>query len=332
MTSDKQQDLDSIREHAYQRSLSQGGVFSPRDLPSWEIDPAITKTMVRSGRWRKLRYGVYTDRLILDQVLGDPQALHELNLAAAILSLRCPAAAFGRSAALLHNLPLPAGGPHELEIVRDSGQDLRALHDRVKNSNSLPNVRSKTIDFRSVDFDVVRGIKTVNRAWAAVTAACSSPRNYRVGLIDAVLWQGGATREELDAICAQSLSIRGMHEVRRTIPLSRDGAQTILETISRLTFHDHGLPHPTLQERIYDSLGLIGIVDFAWLALGIIGEADGAIKYDSPQSIIDERRREQRLKDAGFEVFRWTWSEIHNEPMKVVGRFNRAAARFQRSA
>ena len=137
--------------------------------------------------------------------------------------------------------------------------------------------------------------------------------------------------EELDAICAQSLTVRGMHEVRRAIPLGCDGAQTILETISRLTFHDRGLPPPTLQERIYDSLGLIGIVDFSWLALQVIGEADGAIKYDTPQSIIDERRREQRLKDAGFEVFRWTWSEIHNEPMKVVGRSNQAAARFQRS-
>lgn len=187
MTSDKQQDLDSIREHAYQRSLSQGGVFSPRDLPGWEIDPAITKTMVRSGRCRKLRYGVYTDRLILDQVLGDPRDWHALNLAAAILSLRFPAAAFGRPAALLHNLPLPPGEPRALEIVRDSGQDLRELHDRVKNPDSLPKIRSKTLDFRSMDFDVVHGINTVSRAWAAITASCSSPRNYRVGLIDSVL-------------------------------------------------------------------------------------------------------------------------------------------------
>ncbi len=293
---------------------------------------AIVKTMVRSGRWRRLRYGVYADRLVLDHAIGDPRELYELNLAAAILSLRGPAAAFGRSAALLHDLPLPNGEPHALEIVRDSGQDLRALHDRVRNPDSLPRIRPKTLDFRHVDFDVIRGINCVSREWAAVTAACRLPRNYRVGLIDSVLWQGGTTREKLDAICAQSLSLRGMHEVRRSLPLGCGGAQTILETISRLTFRDHNLPEPTLQERIYDSLGLIGIVDFAWLSLGIIGEADGAIKYETSQSIIDERRREQRLKDSGFEVFRWTWSEIHNEPMKVVSRFNQAAARFQRAA
>ncbi len=332
MTSQKKQYLDSIREHVYRCCTAQGGVFSPKELPGWEIDMAIVKTMVHSGRWRKLRYGVYTDRRILDHALSDPRELHELNLAAAILSLRGPAAAFGRSAALLHDLPLPNGEPHALEIVRDSGQDLRALHDRVKNPDSLPSIRPKTLDFNQMDFDVIRGINCVSRAWAAVTAACRLPRNYRVGLLDSVLWQGGTTREELDAICALSLSMRGMREVRRSIPLGCDGAQTILETISRLTFRDHNLPDPTLQEQIYDSRGLIGIVDFAWLSLGVLGEADGAIKYVTSQSIIDERRREQRLKDTGFEVFRWTWSEIHNEPMKVVSRFNRAAARSQRAA
>jgi very-short-patch-repair endonuclease len=332
MTSQKQQDLDSVRERAYENSIRQGRVFSPSDLPGWDIDMVIVKTMVRSGRWRKLRYGVYTDRLILDGAMGDPREFHELNLSAAIHSLRSPAAAFGRSAASLHDLPLPGGEPRALEIIRDSGQDLRALHDRVRNPSALPNIHSKTIDFRHVDFEAIRGINCVSRDWAAVTAACRLPRNYQVGLMDAVLWQGRTTRENLDEICEKSLSLRGMHEVRRAIPLSCEGAQTILETISRLTFRDHSLPDPTLQERIYDSIGLIGIVDFAWLSLGVIGEADGAIKYDTPQSIIDERRREQRLKDAGFEVFRWTWSEIHNEPMKVVSRFNQAATSFRRAA
>jgi len=332
MPTPKQEFLDSIREQVFTYAHNRAGVFMPHELTALGIDTGITKTMVRSRRWRKLRYGVYTDRLTLDQATGSPDKLHELNLAAAIVSLRGPAAAFGRSAALLHSLPLPDGKPHQLELVRNAGADLRALNDRVRNSHALPDVHTRTHNFELIDLEVLRGVPTVSRPWAAVTAACRLPRNYQVGLLDSVLWESGSTHAELDAICEKTINVRGTREVRRVIPLARDGAQTILETISCLTFNDHDLPEPTLQEKIYDSHGLVGIADFAWISLGIIGEADGAIKYTDAASLIEERRREQRIKDAGFEIFRWTWREIHNDPRRVVARFTRAVHSSRRAA
>lgn len=332
LLTDKREYLDSVREQVYQCCDQQGGVFRPGQLIDWEVNPAVVRTMVRTGRWRRIRYGVYTDTNTIETARDQPDLIHELNLAAAIVSLREPAAAIGKSAALLHGLPLPKDEPTELEIIRDCHADLRALHDRVQDPLRVPRVKARTLDFSKLTIETVRGIPTVDKAWAAVTAACRLPRNYQVAMLDSALWQGQFSYEHLESLCESGGSLRGMQDVRRALPLATDGAQTVLETISRLTFSDYKLPIPTLQEPIRDARGLIGVVDFAWLALGVLGEADGAIKYTDSQTLMDERAREQRLRDAGYEVFRWTWSEIHNEPVKVVNRFHAAVRKAKRVA
>jgi very-short-patch-repair endonuclease len=82
---------------------------------------------------------------------------------------------------------------------------------------------------------------------------------------------------------------------------------------------------------LYDEAGLIGRVDFLWRKHRIVGEADGRAKYDRPQVLWNEKRREDRLRAAGFEVVRWSWDDITHRPELVSERlltaFARASAR-----
>ncbi|MFW8745876.1 hypothetical protein, partial [Mesorhizobium japonicum] len=88
------------------------------------------------------------------------------------------------------------------------------------------------------------------------------------------------------------------------------------ESLSRVAIHRAGLPAPVLQQRFDDAAGLAGIVDFWWPEAGVIGEFDGVGKYlrdlsgrgrDTAQIVIDEKRREDRLRALGFRVVRWGW-------------------------
>ena len=70
-------------------------------------------------------------------------------------------------------------------------------------------------------------------------------------------------------------------------------SQTILESLSRVRLCDAGLPEPRLQVPIYDEDGLIGYVDMLWEDLGVVGEADGALKYGDER--LSTRRRFARI-------------------------------------
>lgn len=68
---------------------------------------------------------------------------------------------------------------------------------------------------------------------------------------------------------------------------------------------------------IVDDWGdLLGVVDFYWPEYGVIGEADGRLKYRRssrgqplrPTTLLDEKYRQELLEDRHV-VVRWGWSD-----------------------
>jgi very-short-patch-repair endonuclease len=83
---------------------------------------------------------------------------------------------------------------------------------------------------------------------------------------------------------------------------------------------------------IYDRTGMIGIVDFLFEMQRTIVEVDGRAKYrNDPDSLFQEKLREDRLREAGFEVTRLIWAELVGPPRavahKIRAAFTRAARR-----
>ena len=86
--------------------------------------------------------------------------------------------------------------------------------------------------------------------------------------------------------------------------------------------------YPGLQGYLLD--GSLARADFLWAQWRVIGEADGRMKYETPEDLWREKLREDRLRELGYEVVRWTWDEIVNRPEVVVARILRAAERARR--
>ena len=49
------------------------------------------------------------------------------------------------------------------------------------------------------------------------------------------------------------------------------------------------------------------------------------------QALAEEKRREDRLRDLGWQVVRWVWAELF-EPAAMLDRLHRAFARGRRAA
>jgi hypothetical protein len=111
--------------------------------------------------------------------------------------------------------------------------------------------------------------------------------------------------------------LAGIGDVRAMVPLVRSGAQTPLESLSRVRLMRCGLPEPRLQVPFYDDEGLIGIVDMYWDELGVIGEADGLLKYRTGADLVAEKYREDRLRRKK-PVVRWGWSQMWNAPWTIA--------------
>ena len=116
--------------------------------------------------------------------------------------------------------------------------------------------------------------------------------------------------------------------LRRTIPdvrrpgaaklrsaLARDPAATATELERRLMLllEQYGLPRPRRQV-------LIGpyAVDFLWAKQRVIVEADSFEHHSSRRSFAADRRRDAELKLMGYDVIRFTWRQVTDEPVYVA--------------
>jgi very-short-patch-repair endonuclease len=93
--------------------------------------------------------------------------------------------------------------------------------------------------------------------------------------------------------------------------------ESVLESCSRVVFHQHGLPSPVLQHRIP---GARYRADFCWPDCKVIAECDGLGKYaDDPKRRMGEQiKRDNDLRRLGYEVVHFTWEELFSDPDKVV--------------
>jgi len=94
-----------------------------------------------------------------------------------------------------------------------------------------------------------------------------------------------------------------------------------LESRRRLALRRYDLPAPQPQAIIGNSWGgFVARVDFYWDEYGVVGEADGDIKYtksasersvgvtdsdDEPDPLVREKRRQTALERLGLRVVRW---------------------------
>jgi very-short-patch-repair endonuclease len=223
------------------------------------------------------------------------------------------------------------GGPglrsksrHELTIAV---RDLPAHHRAAHPSGLLVTTHART----AVD---VASTSTLPDALITLDSAARLELRTQVG--ERRLRDAYATTTVLDASRAPLLeasphaatvhSARHLAEIVRLADPRRESAN---ESLSYGHFVLAGLPLPDLQVRIRTPEVEV-FPDFLWAEAGVIGEADGAVKYSSHEDLVREKRRQEALEQMGFRVVRWMYADIRQRPAAVLARI--AAALEARGA
>lgn len=201
-----------------------------------------------------------------------------------------------QSAAVMHRLALHRW-PAAVHLTRSAG------------SRRTGPTRIFVAPTSVADRTVIDGIPVTRLERTAVDVARIS--GFRDGLITA----DAAVRRGADVHSLQR-QLRGMPRwpgvaaARRVVAAVDGRSESALESLLRARFVESRLPMPRLQAWLSLGFRTLGRTDFYWDDFGVVGEADGRVKY-AGDALWREKVRQEALEDAGYVVIRWTWARAH---------------------
>ncbi|QSB14759.1 hypothetical protein JQS43_25490 [Natronosporangium hydrolyticum] len=218
---------------------------------------------------------------------------------------RLDAIASHETAAMLWGIPtLGAPDHHQLTRARRTQGTARYPGVVVHHSRVAPG-----------EHTMIRGVPVTTLPRTVVDLSRRRPFRAGVVVADAAL-RRRCPRDELLEVLDSCRGWPGIARARHVAAFADHRAESPLESISRVAFHHHGLPTPTLQAII----GGLERADFLWAPYRVIGEADGLTKYTAPEVLRREKLRDAGFAELGFTAFRWTWRDAYQRPDALAYR------------
>ncbi|MGW6198343.1 type IV toxin-antitoxin system AbiEi family antitoxin domain-containing protein [Kribbella sp. NPDC055110] len=286
-------------------AAQQGGVFSRRQALAGGCTHEQIVRCLRDGSWEQIRRGQYAEKLDLTVLPPWERArfVHLRQVHAAMNAMRPNSVAVSHQSALvLHGMPIWGLDLSRVHVTRMDGQS----------GGLVAGVQHHLGVLTAADLTVVDGRLVTNVARAALESACTT--SFEVGVVgfDAALRGGHLGEDDVLRLRSASTFWPGSATARQALRFGNGLAESVGESRLRVLMHEHGLPEPRLQTEFHDRHGLIGRVDFDFDGYNLVVEFDGALKYGggSPEVLIQEKRREDRLRALGLTVVRTNWSDF----------------------
>ena len=315
--------LDGVDTDSVPDSSRLAGIVTAGELLAAGLSWPRLRALVRRGVLVPVGWGIYARAAPAAKAARGPMGEQALRVAAALAAVGPAAVAGHHSAALIHGLDLYGRPAAAVAVTRPPGAG--------GSRTARPGIRLRIAPLPAGQVTVRREIPVTSVARTAVDLARASSFPAGVAVVDSALHRGTVSDAQLHAVLTTCGRWPGIDQARRVVAFSDALSESVLESISRVAFHDQGLPPPVLQAWVGDRGEVIGRADFLWRAHRTIGEADGAVKYADPSRAVAQLRRDARLRQAGFEVVHFTWDEIVHEPHQVAASI-RAAFRRRAAA
>lgn len=163
----------------------------------------------------------------------------------------------------------------------------------------------------------------------ALDSCLTLPRRSALCVLDWFLHEGLTTTDELRQRAIGMGTWPGSLPMMHLLGLTDPRAESPGETLTRLLIHESDLPDPVSQLDISGTDGRwLARVDFAWPDKMALLEFDGLRKLTSDlrdgetalDAVVREKRREDRLREAGWLVIRITWDDVLRHPARTIQR------------
>ena len=279
------------------------------------------RRLVASRTLTRIRRGSYLDSRSLAALQREER--HRLAVTAAVGAQETSGLVSHVSAAVLWGLPV-------------WGVDLSVVHLTKRRRNAGRRNRLVHLHTTPTGDDecaVLDGTRVTSVARTVVDLACLAGFESGVIAADAALHDGMITGGQLAEVVSRARGRPGSGAARAVVAFADGRSESVGESRSRVGMQRAGVPAPDLQSDIVAPDGtFVGRPDFRWGRL--LGEFDGLVKYgrllrsgESPgDAVVREKRREDAMRELGFDVVRWGWSDLAT-PRVLYPRLLAALAR-----
>lgn len=267
----------------------------------------VVRARIRQGTMHRLHIGVYH--------LGTRLMLPRAVELAAVLACGDGAFVRRRSATAIFEIAEPWSGEPEILVV---GRNCRPA--------GIDVARVRELD--PLDFGTFNGMPITSPALTLLDfAAVATSDELERAIAEAYVLKL-VTESELRAVLERHPRRAGARALR--VELDRVGGPlwtaSKAERVLKALLRKAGLPMP--QTRVW----LEGFpADFFWPEFRLIVEVDGYQSHGHRYAFERDHKRDQAHKNALYEVIRFTWRDLQNEPYRVVATIAAAigARRFE---
>ncbi|MEV4821771.1 type IV toxin-antitoxin system AbiEi family antitoxin domain-containing protein [Micromonospora sp. NPDC049274] len=288
--------MDAL-EGARRIAAARDGIVTLGEARTAGLTTHEVQRLCRSGRWRFVARGSY----LVDADLYDGVP-RRARIRAAVASFGPSAAAVLATAAELHGLAgLRATEVIDLSVPGRVARPARVAHPEVVvHQLVIPPEHLVRVD----------GITTTEPLRTLADVSLRVDRFSAVSVLDSALNRRLITADDLHSIPQLVRGRRGAVAARSYLGEADGRAQSPLETRARLRCVDGSVPPDALQLEVRDHDGyLLGIGDLGWRGPLVIAEADGRGPHGVPEAVFTDRRRQNRLVNAGWTILRFTWQD-----------------------
>ena len=267
---------------------------------------------MKAGSLVRIRHGVYTDGPAWKAL--KPWEQYRLRIQAAAETFESPTVFARHSAGSVWGIPT-IGLHHPVQALawkNDGGRSRAGVSRHFAEPLGLTVVRRE-------------GLLVTGRVRTVLDLAAFTPFVEAAAPLDHVLKPDrtlrlpSLTTEQLVAGIGSNYSSAAGRRILAALAFADPLSGSAGESYSRSMIQVAGFVAPVLQQPIYDTDGLVGYADFYWKQAKVVGEFDGVEKYIKPeflkgrtssQAVVDEKKRENRIRATGTNVVRWDWSDL----------------------
>ncbi|MBJ2120467.1 hypothetical protein I6N91_05690 [Arthrobacter sp. MSA 4-2] len=235
---------------------------------------------------------------------------YRMRILAVHLTAHRPPVFCRETAALVHGLPLVTVPSHvHVQQIADGSAHSRGGVRRHCSSSAAPPVIR------------ISGLQVTSLESTIVALAVGSGFPAGVLALDEALRRGTTDLGRFSELEQMPRTAAARTRLAAVLEFARGDAESPGESLSRVQVMVMGFQAPELQRVFTDARGFIGRVDFYWPEARHVGEFDGLVKYSKPEFlngrtpsevVIEEKRREDRLRALGLRVVRWTWDDLRD--------------------
>jgi hypothetical protein len=286
-------------------------VITSAELAAFGLDSSAVAKWARRGRLFRRHRGVFA--------VGRPRLGFEGRVYAAVRAAGARALASHRSAAGLRALLADHRRIVDVTVPGTSAGRRGAI------------VRHASLTLVADDVSVVEGIPCTSVARTLVDLADSEPRR----VVERALGQAEVLRvfdlSATQAAVERAGCRRGAAVLRALLGLYATPTLTRSELEERFLglCRNGGLPQPEVNTPVATHDGALE-VDFLWRAERLVVETDGRAFHATASGVERDRRRDRRLRLAGYEPIRFGWREVVEEPDEVLREVRGMLARLAR--